>query len=57
MYALGQFRNVPVCNLLVVSDELWEDWRPAFRTPELKAATERAQRVILRVLASVAALG
>ena len=23
MYTLGQVRNVEVCNLLVVSDELW----------------------------------
>jgi uridine phosphorylase len=50
MYALGQFRNVPVCNLLVVSDVVWREWKPAFRTPELKAATRRAQRVVLRAL-------
>jgi uridine phosphorylase len=50
MYALGQFRNVPVCNLLVVSDVVWREWDPAFRTPELKAATRRAQRVVLRAL-------
>ncbi len=50
MYALGQFREVKVCNLLVVSDELWETWRPAFRTPELKEATGRAQNIILRCL-------
>lgn len=48
MYALGKFRGVSVCNLLVVSDELWQDWRPAFGTVELKAATTRAQQVILR---------
>lgn len=53
MYALGQFRNVRVCNLLVVSDELWQDWNPAFGTPQLKAANERAQRVILHVLEDV----
>jgi uridine phosphorylase len=51
MYALGLFRGVAVCNLLVVSDELWQEWNPAFRTPELKAATQRAQRIVLRVLA------
>jgi uridine phosphorylase len=52
MYALGQFRKVKVCNLLVVSDELWREWCPAFGSPELKAATERAQQVILRCLES-----
>jgi uridine phosphorylase len=50
MYALGRFRQVAVCNLLVVSDELWEAWRPAFRTPELKAATAQAQEVILNTV-------
>lgn len=50
MYALGQFRNVPVCNLLVISDEVWRDWRSASWTPALKTATARAQDVIMRVL-------
>ncbi len=53
MYALGQFRKVRVCNLLVVSDELWREWRPAFGTQELREATARAQRVMLRCLGQV----
>jgi len=52
MYALGQFRDVRVCNLLVVSDELWREWRPALGRPEVKEATAHARRVILRCLAS-----
>jgi hypothetical protein len=56
MYALGRFRGVDVCNLLIVSDELWQEWRAAFRSSELKEATECAQRVILRCLASGALL-
>jgi uridine phosphorylase len=56
MYALGQFRGVEVCNLLVVSDELWQEWRAAFRSSELKDATACAQRVILRCLANDALL-
>ncbi len=51
MYALGYVRGVEVCNLLVVSDELWHEWRPAFGTDELRAATTRAQQVLLAVLA------
>jgi uridine phosphorylase len=50
MCALGQFREVEVCNLLVVSDELWHEWRPAFGSPELLDATKRAERVILHCL-------
>ena len=51
MYALGQTRGVDVCNLLVVSDELWQEWRPAFGQPELREAQQCAERVILRCLA------
>lgn len=51
MYALGMFRGVDVCNLLVVSDELWDEWRPGFHSPELREGEERARRVILRCLA------
>ncbi len=50
MYALGQFRGVRVCNLLTISDELWDTWNPAFGTPKLRAATYRAIVVILRLL-------
>jgi uridine phosphorylase len=46
MYALGQFRRVEVCNLLVVSDELWEEWNPAFFSSELQKAMEDAERII-----------
>lgn len=53
MYALGCVHDIPVCNLLVVSDELWHTWRPAFRTPALIAATEVAQRVVLRAVAGL----
>jgi uridine phosphorylase len=50
MYALGQFRGVRVCNLLVVSDELWQKWQPAFGTPRLREATAQARRILLRCL-------
>jgi uridine phosphorylase len=50
MYALGMFRGVDVCNLLVVSDELWDVWHPGFHSPELREAEERARQVILRCL-------
>jgi len=50
MYALGLFRQIKVCNLLVVSDELRDEWRPAFRTPQLRAANRKAQQALLRFL-------
>ena len=48
MYALGKYRKIQICNLLVVSDELWGEWRPGFRSPGLRVATALAQRIILR---------
>src|SRR5713101_6907938 len=53
MYALGTYRNVEVCNFLVVSDELWRDWRPAFGLPELKEALKRAEEVILEAITTL----
>lgn len=50
MYALGQFRDVEVCNLLIVSDELWKDWKPAFGSQELREAGNLGMRIILRSL-------
>jgi len=50
MYALGRVRGVDVCNLLVVSDELWHEWRPAFGSQEVREAMQRAGQVILRCL-------
>jgi len=55
MYALGQVRYVDVCNLLVVSDELSHEWRPAFGQTELLQALQRAQRVVLRCLTKLSA--
>jgi len=51
MYALGKSRQVDVCNLLVVSDELLREWKPAFRSPELDDANGKARQIILKILA------
>jgi uridine phosphorylase len=50
MYALGVYRDVRVCNLLVVSDELGAEWVEAYGTERLQQATNRAQQVIIRFL-------
>jgi uridine phosphorylase len=52
MYALGCYRGVRVANLLVVSDELWQGWQPAFHTPELVQASKTALRVVERCIAA-----
>lgn len=53
MYALGNFRGVSVCNLLVVSDVLGEEWGPAFDTHELNQATLQAEQIILRCIENI----
>jgi len=50
MYALGVFRHVSVCNLLVVSDELWGEWRPGFFSHGLKEVFTKAQEAVLTAL-------
>ena len=50
MFAIGQVRNVPVANLLVVSDTLWGEWSMAFSTDTLRDATIRGEQVMLRAL-------
>lgn len=50
MYALGKFRGVEVCNVLVVSDELWRAWKPAFRSSRLEEAAERVASVLVKCL-------
>jgi uridine phosphorylase len=51
MYALGKVRKVDVCNLLAVSDELWQEWKPEFESPELEGAYGLLERVLFRCLA------
>jgi purine-nucleoside phosphorylase len=53
MYALGTYRNVEVCNFLVVSDELWRDWRPAIGRPELADALKKAEEVVLEAVTTL----
>jgi purine-nucleoside phosphorylase len=50
MYALGQYRRVRVCNLLVVSDVLSEEWQEAFGTKKLKNANKLARAIIISCL-------
>lgn len=56
MYALGRVRNVEVCNLLIISDELWHEWQPAFGRPELKKAIQRACDITLRVVKDICSI-
>lgn len=50
MAAFGLYYGLRVCNLLVVSDELWNQWKPAFRTDELERANLKAQEVLFKCI-------
>ncbi len=50
MYSLGNVRNVEVCNLHVISDEVWGEWKPAFGSEDVKRAEYQALKVLLRCL-------
>lgn len=56
MFAIGLYRQVRVANLLVVSDELWQEWNPGFRTPQLIAASEQAKLIVERSLVKISQL-
>lgn len=55
MYALGVYRNVEVCNFLVVSDELWRTWRPTVDRPELVEALKKAKETVIEAVSTLRA--
>lgn len=52
MYALGLYREVAVCNLLVVSDILGAEWNVGFDSDGLEQANRLAEKIVLRSIAS-----
>lgn len=52
MYVLGVHRNVPVANVLLISDVLSDPWQPAFGSPGLAAALDAMPTVIERAVTS-----
>lgn len=54
MYALGHARNIRICNLLVVTDELWSGWNPAFKDPRVVDTVKRLEDVVFEVATGTA---
>jgi purine-nucleoside phosphorylase len=53
LFAVGEFRRVPVAGLLVVSDELFTlDWRPGYRSAPFRRARDLAARLLLNAAAA-----
>jgi uridine phosphorylase len=53
LFALAQLRGVRLALLLAVSDELFHEWRPGFRSAELRAAQKLMSRAALQVAGSL----
>lgn len=53
MYSLGMFRNVSVCNLLTVSDELYDTWVPSFNSMEFQNGINRVKHLVLSALKDI----
>jgi purine-nucleoside phosphorylase len=47
MYRVAQHRGVSVCNILVVSDELWADWNYGIDFSEFKTGVTAMQQAAL----------
>jgi uridine phosphorylase len=53
LFALAQLRGVRLALLLAVSDELFHEWRPGFRSAELRAAQKLMAQAALQVAGSL----
>jgi uridine phosphorylase len=47
MYRVAQHRGVSICNILVVSDELWTDWNYGMDFSEFKTGVNAMQQAVL----------
>lgn len=50
MYAVGKYRDIHICNILAISDELWSDWNPQFGSEILISSVQTIKRVLLNNL-------
>ncbi len=50
MYVFGIVKDIEVCNLLVVSDEMWDKWKPGFGEDKIESGFYRAMEAIEDVI-------
>ena len=50
LYVVGKFREIHVCNVLAISDELWTDWNPQFGSEKLINTVDIIKKVLLNNL-------
>lgn len=50
IFSVGMFRKVRAGSLLVVSDELFDDWNPGFHTKELELSDYKAAEILLEAI-------
>lgn len=49
MYQVGCFRGAALCNVLLVSDQVWPVWRPGFHTAELRIVREQVSSALVQI--------
>jgi uridine phosphorylase len=54
IYAVATLRQVDACSVVIVSDELWDTWRPGFHLPQLRRARELASAAVAAVARNIA---
>jgi uridine phosphorylase len=47
IFSVGMFRKVRVGSLLIISDELFDDWNPCFHTTEFELSEYKAAKILL----------
>jgi uridine phosphorylase len=57
LFALAQFRGVRLALLLAISDELFHEWKPGFRSAEVRAAGKLMAQAALQVAGSLGEAG
>jgi uridine phosphorylase len=49
LYKIAAYRGIDICNVVIVSDELWDDWRPGLQHATVRSSQETAVRLLYRV--------
>jgi purine-nucleoside phosphorylase len=56
LYTVAAFNRIKICNVAVVSDELWAEWRPGFHLPTFRSAQHAASGVVIGIARELASI-
>jgi purine-nucleoside phosphorylase len=46
VYSFGKYKDIRICNILVVTDELWTDWNPDFSSPLVSEGLKKLLSIV-----------